>query len=290
MRDLKTYTYQTTGFGVFTYVELPDGKNMLIDTGVNSFQGGLKLEHQLLDEVGNLKEIDYLILTNALEYRCGGVSYLNGMYQELFKVNNFYYIDTTGTTQSVSTEFTDAKNILAQKSGCESYAISDNSDFTINFKEQGKSQVYSYAIDFTVAVTPASATNIFDNQVYVSITYIDKTILLAGDATHNNIDGYISKTGNIDVDVLVTGFNGTYFDAISNSGSSGRTQPAFLTKINLSEGDYAIITWISTVYIGDLDDALYNANTTRYSFASLEQPRVITTITKDGSLNVAPSL
>ncbi len=273
-RDLKVYTYQTEHVGIFTVVELPDGKNMLIDSGTEDLNDNFKLTIALKDNY-ELRKIDYLILTNTVENRCGGVKFLQGYYGTSFVVDHFYYLDTIGVTFMPSTEYTSAITTLQDKPGCTHHTITDTSDITNIFLDTS-GNIHEYTIDFMLPVAKVDCTDEYDYQAMLSIEYKDKIILLTGDATNKNIDGYIQNQEK-DVDVLITRFNPSSPYAIVDSGL--RNSESFIVDIVLESGDFVIFnTFLFSDGIEDLHNHLLSTGATCKSFANGDIAQYIVTI------------
>ena len=235
VRDLEIVTYQTDGNGVYTLVKLPDGKNMLIDSGGTEVIEILTLRNLLRSN--GFETIDYMVLTNTFANRTGGAEAILGN-----NVKNLYIPDTTEVTYTISDGFRNAVSYANTISTCNVIKLNptneDNFDIESNFSYN--SQEYNYTIDFMTPVAPADCETEFDASIFVAITYQNKVVLLTGDATNKNIDNYANADYDYSVDVLITGYEcSSNKDAIRLSANRGTN---FLTDISLSDSDYAIIT------------------------------------------------
>lgn len=236
VRDLEVITFDTGSEGLFTLVKLPDGKNMVIDSGDERFDTNLIVEDTLLYEEG-LWCIDYFVLTNTKATRTGQAAYI----MRNFEVYNLFTPRTINN--SAPSCYTSAVNMAP--SSCIVVEVAENNcDITNSFKKSGSATTYSYTIDFMLPVDTADCDNGADATVVISIEYQGKTILITGDNTVTNIKGYIDNyDGQKDVDVLICSFLYTDPYAITNSPSFAGKH--YFESISLEAGDYAIITPIS---------------------------------------------
>ncbi len=250
IRDLEVVVYQTENNGVYTIVKLPDGKNMLIDTGAN-YDSNNDGELDSLSDFNSLdahlwydhdiEKIDYFVLTNVLTERTGNVLWLPDVYE----IENAYIPDTTGAGYTPSNVYNLGVNKLKSTTGCNVHTLTQTNqaekDIINGFRYNG--QDYEYTIDFITPLAPSSCSNQADAGIYVAIEYQDAVILLTGDATNANIDAYAGveadPIADYDVDVLVTGYNGYGSQAITHSGGRGSD---FLGDISLTSDDYVVIT------------------------------------------------
>ena len=235
VRDLEIITYQTDGNGVYTLVKLPDGKNMLIDSGGTEVIEILTLRNLLRSN--GFETIDYMVLTNTFANRTGGAEAILGN-----NVKNLYIPDTTEVTYTISDGFRNAVSYANTISTCNVIKLNptneDSYDIESNFSYN--SQEYNYTIDFMTPVAPTDCETEFDASIFVAITYQNKVTLFTGDATNKNIDNYANADYDYDIDVLITGYEpATGRDAIRLSANR---RSNFLTDIGLTNSDYAIIT------------------------------------------------
>lgn len=248
VRDLEVITYDTGDLGLFTLVKLPDGKNMVIDSGDERFDTNLIVEDTLLYEEG-LWCIDYFVLTNTNAARTGQAGYII----RTFEVLNLYTPRVIGSAPSC---YTDALTIVPNT--CNKVEVAEsNCDVSYQFRDSSNN-TYSYTIDFMLPVATADCTNDYDASIVISIEYQGKTILITSDNSQVNIKGYIDNyDGQKDVDVLICSFLYTDPYAITNSPSFAGKD--YLDCISLEAGDYAIITPISAPDRSvNLDTALVN--------------------------------
>ena len=232
VRDLEIVTLRTNRNGFATLVKLPDGKNMLIDSGEEDPTAELEVDDMLL--TANITTLDYFITTSATGGRTGGADYVFDFY----KINNFYKPEISSSITPTEAYLT-AIEKAELESNCTIETIGEtNCDMSYTFKDNNNN-TYTYKIDFMIPITAANATNTSDNSVVVSIEYQNKVVLITNEATNNNIDAYCIKYGNQkDVDVLITSYIPNEQYAITSSANRGTD---FLGKINFEASDYAII-------------------------------------------------
>ena len=254
IRDLEIITYQTDNGGVFTLVELPDGKNMLIDAGGTQAIDIVTLRNKVIREAG-FTTIDYMVLTNTFANRTGGAEAILSN-----NVKNLYIPDTTGVTYSISDGFRTAVNYANTLNTCNIIKLNptndDNYDVTSTFSYN--QQEYGYTIDFIAPVAPSDCETEFDASMFVAITYQNKVILLTGDATNANIDAYTNESYDYDVDVLITGYE--------PSSNKNAIKTAFLGDIELTSSDNVIITNYGIIDdINNLENVIGSCNPTIYN-------------------------
>ena len=234
VRDLEVITYDTGSSGLYTLVKLPDGKNMVIDSGNEDFDTNLMIEDNLLYTQG-LWCIDYFVLTNTNAVRTGQAAYII----RTFEVLNLYTPRVIGSTPSC---YTDA--VAMASNSCNVVEVAEsNCDISCQFRDSSNN-TYSYTIDFMLPAATTDCINDYDASTAISIEYQGKTILITGDNSQINIKGYIDNyDGQKDVDVLICSFVGVEPYAITNSISFAGKD--YFECISLEDGDYAIISPIS---------------------------------------------
>jgi hypothetical protein len=235
VRDLEVITYDVGSLGLFTLVKLPDGKNMVIDAGDERFDTNLMVEDTLLYEEG-LWCIDYFVLTNTNNARTGQAAYI----MQNFEVLNLYTPRVIGSAPSCYT------NALAlAPNTCNVVEVAEsNCDIFNEFKKRGSNTTYSYTIDFMLPATTANCTYDYDASIAMTIEYQGKTILITGDNSQVNVDGYINNyDGQKNVDVLICSFVAD--DPYAITHAIPRIGKDYFESISLESGDYAIISPIS---------------------------------------------
>ena len=293
LRDLEIITVQD-GQGVASLIKLPDGKDMLIDSGCSQYYG--MTERLLYDHVEDLT-IEYFVLTSTDSYHTGAAASIF-IY---FNVLNFYRPSVKSGHSSAS-EISDTYNSgispyiencegyaatlewLSYEAGCTTYVVDDIScDFTFEFQDN-KNTHHSYTIDFIVPIEATDRTTLIDNTVMVSIEYKDVVTLITGYTSNNTIDTYCNTYGTQkDVDVLLTywvgGEESKY--AISRSDLRGTN---FLEKINLAQGDYTIIASLGSA--PGVAELISEVNRLSTVYGLHENPQIITKVTATGELTV----
>ena len=186
------------GQGDATYIELPNGTDILIDAG-NSSEGSAVVNYLKAQEK-NI-EIDYLIATHPDADHIGGM-------QEVFKqlkVRNFYYpMDTSSETQTW-------KNVLslAESERCKIRDTKSRTGFGI---EDVRIMFKQPDIDYK---------DNNDDSAVVSIEYKDTKLLVTGDISATTESDMISSGSVKDVDVL----------KVAHHGSKTSSSKEFLTKV-----------------------------------------------------------
>ena len=236
VRDLEIVTIRTAQGGFATLVELPDGKNLLIDSGADDLTAEIEVDNMLL--AAQIETLDYFVTTTASAGRTGAADLVFDYYQ----VNNFYNLEVSSNVTPSSSYMTAVQKAEAEPNCTITTIGESNCDISYTFKDN-LSNRYTYEIDFMIPVATATATNLSDNSVVVSIKYKDKVVLITNEATNENIDAYCTKYGNQkDVDVLITSYVPSEQYAITSSANRGTD---FLGKINLESTDYAVIVPLS---------------------------------------------
>lgn len=234
-------TFLDVGQGDCIIIELPDGKNMIIDSGdtsnanksaISSFttQNGittfdyLLLTHQDADHVGNM---DWVIDNYEIKY----------IFRPNMKTVNETYASQLPEEFNTGSAFTTKTNIYgkfmlsAYREGCPVEVFYKGSDFTntIIYLEE----TYTYSFDF-LTPTADNASDIYynDNNNYspvVLFEYCGTKIMFTGDAEEDNLGEYVSTYGNMhNVDILKVGHH----------GSENATTSEFVSAI---DPEYAII-------------------------------------------------
>ena len=222
------------GQGDCIFVEFPDGKNMLIDSGDNGKEDNVK---NYLNDLG-VEEITLLIATHADADHTGGMKEVFEEFKIRFCLRPFVYYN--GENKS---KFEDSFNILpsAEKSehcktktyeaflsailneNCGYEYFNTNSDFEQVFTYAGVQS--SYSVDFLTPVNSAPYIGYSDANDYspiFTLTYSDFVIMFTGDAEAVAEKELLLAYPNLpDVDVL----------KVSHHGSKTSTSLEFLKKI-----------------------------------------------------------
>ena len=293
-RDLEIITIRD-GQGVATLVKLPDGTDMLIDSGCSRYEG--VTENLLYDHVEDLT-IEHFVLTSTDSYHTGAAASIF-IY---FTVLNFYRPNVKSGHESASQisstynsgdspyvenceQYAATLEWLSHEEGCTTYVVDDiNCDFTYEFMDY-ENNYHSYAIDFITPIAVSDRNSLIDNGVMVSIEYNDTVTLITGYTSNNVIDTYCNAYGTQkDVDVLITYWVGGEENkyAISRSDLRGTN---FLEKINLTKEDYAIFAPIAvTSGYAELIDELHVAAGVLHNLNVIS--KVTTKVTVAGELTV----
>ena len=281
VRDLKIVTIRTAQGGFATLVELPDGKNMLIDSGADSATAEIEVDDMLLS--ANITTLDYFVTTTASTGRTGAAD----LVFEYYQVNNFYKPEISSNITPRDSYLTAIEKAELEPN-CTIETIGEsNCDISYTFKDNSNNR-YTYEIDFMIPIAAANATNTSDNSVVVSIEYQDKVVLITNEATNENIDAYCTKYGTQnDVDVLIVSHIPTEQYAITGSPNRGTD---FLAKINLNSSDYAILVPIASGANGTAIENKLAAVCGQSNMHSLSTARGLTTavtkITSTGAVSV----
>ncbi len=238
LEDLRIH-FVDVGQGDAILIELPDGKNVIIDSG----KGGSSDKNESYQNLKNyisentdIIKFDYAIATHADSDHIGN---FDDILRD-FEVKYFYrpYVYYSGTTYEFSNEFN--KGASAYKQSSKTYGdflelvsketyyengavknagwefFTSESDFAgrISYNET----IYEYRFDFlTPKVNDLSAINYSDANDYspiIKFTYCGVDVLFTGDAEKDAEADFVSHYKNrtdldLDVDVLKVGHHGS---------------------------------------------------------------------------------
>lgn len=245
VRDLKVY-FIDIGQGDCIFIELPDGKNMLIDTGEKRNAGKAKIDKYLRDEKGNKVTIDYCVATHPDSDHIGLMPYVYEQYDVLKSYRPYvcsenksasalpYELNKGIKIKNSSNIYYDyITNVNAEQTYWEFFK--DDSDFSNGFT--GKDgEIYEYTVNFVMPY----ADNLNDYQYFttpndfsavIMLEYADRKILFTGDIEYETgkkgaEQSFIREfsTNNpamVDCDVL----------KVAHHGSDSSTSPEFLSLI-----------------------------------------------------------
>lgn len=246
VRDLKVY-FIDIGQGDCIFIELPDGKNMLIDTGEKRNAGKAKIDKYLRDEKGNKVTIDYCVATHPDSDHIGLMPYVYEQYDVLKSYRPYVY----STNKSASAlPYTLNKGITLKGKGDTdiyyNYIVDvdkektyweffkDNSDFTNEFKDKND-EIYEYTVNFVMPYADdlndyRYFTTPNDFSAVIMLEYADRKILFTGDieyetgkkgAEQSFIREFSSNPEMVDCDVL----------KVAHHGSDSSTSPEFLSLV-----------------------------------------------------------
>lgn len=236
LKDLEV-AFIDVGQGDCIIIELPDGKNMIIDSGEYSAARNAITAYTTENSI---TKFDYLLLTHQDSDHAGNMSWVIDNYDisYIFRPNN----EATHTTYDSqlpedfnygdgyeSTTVTYGKFMLsAYNEQCVVEVFNKNSDFTNTIK--CGNETYTYTFNFlTPTLDIISYDNPNDYSPIMMLEYRDKRIMFTGDAELENIAEYVTEYSNTyNVDVLKVGHH----------GSSNATTAPFISAI---DPEYAII-------------------------------------------------
>lgn len=253
VRDLKVY-FIDIGQGDCIFIELPDGKNMLIDTGEKRNAGKAKIDKYLRDEKGNKVTIDYCVATHPDSDHIGLMPYVYEQYDVLKSYRPYvcsenksasalpYELNKGIKIKNSSNIYYDyITNVNAEQTYWEFFK--DDSDFSNGFT--GKDgEIYEYTVNFVMPY----ADNLNDYQYFttpndfsavIMLEYADRKILFTGDIEYETgkkgaEQSFIrefstSNSAMVDCDVL----------KVAHHGSDSSTSPEFLSLV---KPEYSVIS------------------------------------------------
>lgn len=206
-RDLKIY-FVDVNQGDAEYIELPNGKNALIDGGPSSSISS-KLATFLTDN--SVSNIDYVVLTHPHSDHYQGLSYVFDNCQ----VNNFY---DTGMNNSGAAGDETVRSKATAESGC-----------NISYPSEG--DTLSWDPDVTVKIlhaTPGSASSsdgdtLNNSSIVLKLTYKGTSALFIGDI-QDTVESQLVSTYGIQLAAKVL--------KVAHHGSQYSSIDAFLSKVS----------------------------------------------------------
>lgn len=253
VRDLKVY-FIDIGQGDCIFIELPDGKNMLIDTGEKRNAGKAKIDKYLRDEKCNKVTIDYCVATHPDSDHIGLMPYVYEQYDVLKSYRPYVYSENKSASalpyelnkgikikNSSNIYYDYITNVNAEQTYWEFFK--DDSDFSNGFT--GKDgEIYEYTVNFVMPY----ADNLNDYQYFttpndfsavIMLEYADRKILFTGDIEYETgkkgaEQSFIrefstSNPAMVDCDVL----------KVAHHGSDSSTSPEFLSLV---KPEYSVIS------------------------------------------------
>lgn len=209
-------------------IKLPDGKNMLIDSGNVGNENNEKLNNYLDNYFKNLsnKEIDYFVLTHSDADHCGGAPMIFDNYQinKVFRPNIFSknldsekQIETTYSKKYVTTKIWE--NTITK--------MYSEPNCQIEYSKAGIEIVEStYQIEF-LSPNKDNYSNVNSYSPLIVIEFEGRKIMLTGDATEDTEESALNNL--YDIDIL----------NVAHHGSSTSTSAEFLEKV---KPEYAMIS------------------------------------------------
>lgn len=253
VRDLKVY-FIDIGQGDCIFIELPDGKNMLIDTGEKRNAGKAKIDKYLRDEKGNKVTIDYCVATHPDSDHIGLMPYVYEQYDVLKSYRPYVYSENKSASAlpyelNKGIKIKNSSNIyydyITKVNAEQTYweFFKDDSDFSNGFT--GKDgEIYEYTVNFVMPY----ADNLNDYQYFttpndfsavIMLEYADRKILFTGDIEYETgkkgaEQSFIrefstSNPAMVDCDVL----------KVAHHGSDSSTSPEFLSLV---KPEYSVIS------------------------------------------------
>lgn len=289
IRDLKI-TFIDVGQGDAILVNLPDGKNMLIDAGESSAKNKLD---KYLTVGGEKLKLDYVVATHADSDHIGGMSYVYENYDVYYSYRPS--VEYSGEVALPST-FVNVGYCPKPSAAYGNYLLSvanegtpysyftDTSDFDVTVNAGGAEMKYS--IDF--AMPYAKTTDGFslftdsnDFSAVIIIEFAGRKILLSGDmeakAEKCFVDYYKNNPTDVnllDCDVL----------KVAHHGSATSSTSAFLSLI---KPEYSVISTglCHGNYMHPRSEAINNLNAVYSTIYRTDLQGTITlTITTEGEM------
>lgn len=297
VRDLKVY-FIDIGQGDCIFIELPDGRNMLIDTGDKRTDGKAKIDKYLRDEKGNKVTIDYCVATHPDSDHIGLMPYVYEQYDVLKSYRPYVYSENKSASalpyelnkgikikNSSNIYYDYITNVNAEQTYWEFFK--DDSDFSNGFT--GKDgEIYEYTVNFVMPY----ADNLNDYQYFttpndfsavIMLEYADRKILFTGDIEYETgkkgaEQSFIrefstSNSAMVDCDVL----------KVAHHGSDSSTSPEFLSLV---KPEYSVISCgLSNKHGHPLDITLNNLRTCNSRIYRTDlQGTIILTIDSKGKM------
>ena len=220
------------GQGDATLIELPDGKNMLIDGGDGS-SASTKTIIRYLNAL-DIDEIDYLVVSHADTDHCGGLKAVI----EQFNVFNAYLPPSFSSDNVKYAEFYAA----LLKTDCE---ITYSSRALANIGTSKEDKENGYTLSF---LSPTSVTvedilsgneKVKDTNVLSSVIWLDYkgvSALFMGDAPYSVEEDLLRDYDLGAFDARGVDLSSTEILKVSHHGSSNATGANFLQRLHVKEG------------------------------------------------------
>lgn len=297
VRDLKI-TFIDIGQGDSILIELPDGRNMLIDAGEKRNENKAVLDKYLTDDKGNKLKLDYCIATHPDSDHIGLMPYVYEQY-EVEKSYRPYVYSENAAASALPSGFNDGIKLKLATNIYYDYISGvyneqtpweffyDDSDFAVNFKDKNGND-YSYSFNFMMPYAKTlngygDFTKKNDFSAIVMLEYAGKKVLFTGDIEYKpngkSAEGYFVKeyssySALVDCDVL----------KVAHHGSDTSTSASFLSLV---KPEYSVISCgLKNKYnhpISSTINNLINAKTEIYRTDL--QGTVTLTISSDGTMN-----
>lgn len=215
------------GQGDCIIILMPDGKNMIIDSG-SAKDTKSKPAITKFTDAHKITQFDYMLLTHADEDHVGNMSWVIDNYdiKHIFRPNNnSTHASASSLPESFNTPYlaknevstlTYAKFMISayneqQNDGCIVEVFNKDSDFSGDV--QCDDVTLKYAFDFLTPIADkdkVSYSNKNDYSPYVKLSYANKSILFTGDGESKMMQEYVNTYGKENnVDVLKVGHHGS---------------------------------------------------------------------------------
>lgn len=298
VRDLKVY-FIDIGQGDCIFIELPDGRNMLIDTGEKRKDGKVTIDKYLRDENGNKVTIDYCVATHPDSDHIGLMPYVYEEYNVLNSYRPYVYSENKSASalpaklnegikikNSTNIYYEYITSVNAEQTYWEFFK--DDSDFSNEFTTKD-GEIYDYTVNFIMPYADdlndyRYFTTPNDFSAVIMLEYADRKILFTGDieyetgkkgAEQSFIREFSSNSAMVDCDVL----------KVAHHGSDSSTSPEFLSLV---KPEYSVISCgLSNKHRHPLKstlDNLVNCGSNKKIFRTDLQGTIILTIDSKGKM------
>ena len=296
IRDLKVY-FIDIGQGDCIFIELPDGRNMLIDTGEKRKDGKVTIDKYLRDENGNKVTIDYCVATHPDSDHIGLMPYVYEEYNVLNSYRPYVYSENKSASalpaklnegikinNSTNIYYEYITSVNAEQTYWEFFK--DDSDFSNEFTTKD-GEIYDYTVNFIMPYADdlndyRYFTTPNDFSAVIMLEYADRKILFTGDieyetgkkgAEQSFIREFSSNPEMVDCDVL----------KVAHHGSDSSTSPEFLSLV---KPEYSVISCgLSNKHRHPLDITLNNLRTCNSRIYRTDlQGTIILTIDSKGKM------
>jgi len=220
LKDMQI-NFLDVGQGDCIIIELPDGKNMIIDSGkYNSCQEVISN----FTEANNIDTFDYLLLTHQDDDHSGNINWVIDNYKVnyIFRPNNHsehdlsndlptdFNTETEGAFVSKTKTYAEFM-VSAYNENCTVEVFNKDSDFSNEIIYENNK--YSYTFNFWTPTADRDKIDYNEPNDYspiMTLEYGNAKIMFTGDAELENIAEYLEKYGTSNnVDVLKVGHHGS---------------------------------------------------------------------------------
>ncbi len=229
LEDALNIYFIDVGQGESIYIELPDGKNMLIDAGSGSIESSQNTaEYLLFFEEHSITTINYLMLTHNHADHC---NMLDNVIEALV-IETFYYNDYP--FEVASQTYKAFYNAAIAEQGAEYILFDEDGDIYYIESEQDAQHQYKIIIFAPGYNNPALPNDPNAHSPICILEYGGRRLIFGGDAISESEQLFISWLANeypdgFDIDVL----------KVSHHGSKGSTDTQLLDYLT---PEYAVIS------------------------------------------------